>query len=372
MFGLVRPIWIAAGIAAVSAVAAPSGAAHASDRWTRPYPGVAHLHRSYGPFDYHLVTIDLRDPRVTFVSTPEEATLPRPSDPTPRHHWMRTTSFASLTGADIAINGNYYEIFHAAHSTCGFTMSGGHAWRSTYQDRRLDCFDSVGFGPRGRVAFFDSRDALFGPAPEAWVRDVLTGSPRLLRDGEVVAYTHPRHALSRNPRTAVGVSRDGRTLFLLVVNGREGHAQGMTCQEAARTLRSMGAWDAINLDGGGSSTLFIRREHGLVSRSADGFERPVGNHFGIAFRDPGDEPREPEAPAATRLAQRIVEGGRGTVVPERAMLPAPASAATHRPQPVGRSRAWSALATLVSSFAVGAIGARRRRPERDDRTAPRE
>jgi hypothetical protein len=113
-----------------------------------------------------------------------------------------------------------------------------------------------------------------------------------------VGYRHPRHALYRNPRTAIGVSKDGSTLFLLVVDGREGSAQGMTCRESATVLREHGAWNAINLDGGGSSALFIEREGGIVNHTGE-LERPVVNHLGFFFDDvPADE-IAPPASAAT-------------------------------------------------------------------------
>lgn len=346
---------IAASVAMATALLVSAHPSHATDRWSRPYPGVRHLHRTVGPFDYHVLSIDLTDPRVTFVTTPEAVTLPRASDDRPRHHWMQTTTFARMTGADIAINGNYYEISHAKHSTCGFTMSAGSAWHSTYADHRLDCVDSVGFGAHGRVTFFDSSDRLFGPAPEEWMRDVLTGSPRLLRDGEVVIATHPHHALSRNPRTAVGLSRDGHTLYLLVVNGREGHAQGMTCQEAARTLHAAGAWNAVNLDGGGSSSLYIRRERGLVSTSADGFERPVGNHFGIAFRD---APMGDVEPLREPVPRSLVAETAPPRVPLARLKFAKLAALASRSV---RDATRGSLATVLSSLAIGAITTRKRR-----------
>ena len=52
---------------------------------------------------------------------------------------------------------------------------------------------------------------------------------------------------------------------------------GMTCAEAAEALQRLGAHDAINLDGGGSSTLFIGREGGVVSHVGERWERPVSS-----------------------------------------------------------------------------------------------
>src|SRR6185437_4150143 len=59
----------------------------------------------------------------------------------------------------------------------------------------------------------------------------------------------------RNPRTAAGIARDGRRLILAVVDGREYQDAGMTLRETADLMRGLGARDAINLDGGGSTTM---------------------------------------------------------------------------------------------------------------------
>jgi hypothetical protein len=252
---------------------------HAQDTWSRPHPAVRHVHRIVGTLDWHLVTINLRHPGVRVVGTPSE--MLDPSAPGRGHAWRTTSAFAHTTGADIAVNANYYDIYNRAFTACGLTVSGGNVWDSTYVDRRLECWESVGFGSQGRVAFFDSHGKAFGPVPEAWMTEVVTGSPRVLARDEVLHYTEPHHALARNPRTLVGASSDRNTLFLMVVNGREGANKGVTCPEAARILQDFGASDAVNLDGGGSSTLYVRSEGGLVSHPADGVERAVGNHLGV-------------------------------------------------------------------------------------------
>lgn len=342
---------------AAIAVATP---ALAVDVWTAPYPGVRHLHRTWGRFDYHVVIVDLRNPRVQIVGTPESMALPRPGSTTPRHRWTRTTAFAAATGADIAINANYFDIHTRKHSVCGLTVSEGRVWRSTYDDARLECDDSIGFGPGGRAEVFDSRGALFGPVPAPWMSVVVTGSPRLLRDGQVVEYTHPRHALQRNPRTALGLSADRRTLYIMVVNGREGRALGMTGPEMARALLGLGAHDAINLDGGGSSALFIRREHGIVSHCADGSERDVGNHLGIVFRDPPPESEPPpksQAPSAPAVAAAPPPSPPPRPTSRRARPRVSAGATVSPKQPRGRS----ILAVVASVFVLGAGGIFRRR-----------
>lgn len=115
----------------------------------------------------------------------------------------------------------------------------------------------------------------------------VNGGPRLLRGGEVdipareEGFDFEPHYLehfgdSRHPRTVAGITADGR-LLLIVADGRQPvHSLGLSFQEAAAVARALGAVDAVNLDGGGSTALAIRGA--LVSRpSDDSGERPIGD-----------------------------------------------------------------------------------------------
>jgi hypothetical protein len=90
-------------------------------------------------------------------------------------------------------------------------------------------------------------------------REAVGGRPLLLRDSVVSAAVDTSGQASfiaRNPRTAVGVGRDGKRLILAVVDGRQmPYSDGMSLRELATLMRALGARDALNLDGGGSTTL---------------------------------------------------------------------------------------------------------------------
>ncbi|MBM4355808.1 MAG: phosphodiester glycosidase family protein, partial [Deltaproteobacteria bacterium] len=99
-----------------------------------------------------------------------------------------------------------------------------------------------------------------------WVPvEALSGGPRILREGRVSIETREERLTpgmkgwvpKRHPRTAAGTGGDGRTLFLLVAEGRLPHTEGMTAAEAACVLRHAGASDALLFDGGGSSSLLL-------------------------------------------------------------------------------------------------------------------
>ena len=97
----------------------------------------------------------------------------------------------------------------------------------------------------------------------------LGGGPTLVRDGEIVAGDSPRH-----PRTAVGYN--SHEILLVTVDGRQdGWSMGMTMVELARLMDDLGCIEALNLDGGGSTTMWVDGE--MVNRPSDGGQRRIAN-----------------------------------------------------------------------------------------------
>jgi hypothetical protein len=119
--------------------------------------------------------------------------------------------------------------------------------------------------------------------------DVVNGGPRLLRAGrrDITAaaegFRHPddptfylAFGVRRNPRTMAGITRHGHLLLVTADGHAPGYAVGLTFKEEARVMRALGARDAVNLDGGGSTTMAIRGR--LLNRPSDATgERPVGD-----------------------------------------------------------------------------------------------
>jgi exopolysaccharide biosynthesis protein len=90
----------------------------------------------------------------------------------------------------------------------------------------------------------------------------------------------------RHPRTAVGIAAGGRRVLLVAVDGRQRPwSDGMTLRELADLFLALGAPTAINLDGGGSTTLVVREPSGalrIANRPSDREgERPVGNALAV-------------------------------------------------------------------------------------------
>lgn len=107
------------------------------------------------------------------------------------------------------------------------------------------------------------------------VPTALGGGPVLIESGQLRVWDPP---LPRHPRTAIGWDRE--SLFLVVVDGRQaGLSVGMTFPELAALMKRLGCTEAMNLDGGGSSTLWLGGH--VMNSPSDGRERPVANCLAI-------------------------------------------------------------------------------------------
>jgi hypothetical protein len=105
--------------------------------------------------------------------------------------------------------------------------------------------------------------------------DIVSAGPLLIQNGEIdLSEKGFAHAAARHPRTAAGITRDGKLLFV-VVDGRSQASAGMTIAELAQFLQELGAYQAVNLDGGGSSTFYAQGR--IWNQPSDGRPRPVSD-----------------------------------------------------------------------------------------------
>lgn len=234
------------------------------------------------PMVIHVLKINMKTRGLRILITPPD----NPNSDKPLN--ARTTSqFLEQFDMDIAINGD------------GFSP-----WWSRGP---ADYYPHVGdpVAPRGEAA---SRGIVYGreaeePFPTLYISqkntlsfdapnkvyDAISGEARIVMGGSpVTGFTNTE----AHPRTAIGYSKNGKFLYLVVVDGRQPfYSQGMTLTELADLMIQLGAHDAMSLDGGGSSTMVIRGADGrprLLNSPIDqyipGRERPVANHFGIYFK----------------------------------------------------------------------------------------
>lgn len=269
-----RALAAAIVLGALGALSAPAAAATRTSS-TTPYPGVEHETWSEPaiPARIHVVRVNLTSAEITVRATRED------------DRGRTTSAFATAAGAQIAINGDYFA--PAGYVPDGLAMGDGAAWSSTADDAvsAVFRFGKVASRTDGLIIVPESVVAL-GDLP-SFTTGVVGGRPMLVRAGQAVTAfdCDDAGAMScvRAPRSALGLSDDNRTLWLVTVDGWQAGSLGMTAAELAGFLRDRGVRDAIALDGGGASTLFVANEGGVVNEPSDGVQRPVANHLGIVY-----------------------------------------------------------------------------------------
>ncbi|MDU5107482.1 phosphodiester glycosidase family protein [Clostridium sp.] len=120
------------------------------------------------------------------------------------------------------------------------------------------------------------------------IEEALGGNAILVKDGQV--FETPQTGADKEPRTAVGIKADGKVIFLTVDGRQEPYSTGLSMEELAELMISMGAVQALNLDGGGSTTHLSRTPGSDVldikNRPSDNSERSVANSWMIVSKEP--------------------------------------------------------------------------------------
>lgn len=108
--------------------------------------------------------------------------------------------------------------------------------------------------------------------------NVMTCGPILIQEGQQAKLNDNAFNNNRHPRSAVAITPEGRVI-LITIDGRNAQSAGMNLNELAFVLRIIGAKDALNLDGGGSTTLYIKKQtpSGIVNYPSD---NKVFDHYG--------------------------------------------------------------------------------------------
>jgi hypothetical protein len=251
-----------------AALCALPALARADDVWTTVAPGIQHLHRTTAdPQDYHVVLVDLTRPEIYLRATG------------PGENGQLTSSYAASVGALVAINGDLWDANNwNAYEPLGLAVGDSWKWRDdtdSWSFLACDPSKQCSYDPWGHLA----------PTSPRWWTAIGGMQDWLVIDGVPQAYA-PDPYQQRNPRTATGLTQDGKTLILLSVDGRSSVALGMNFAELTAVMMEFGAWNSINHDGGGSTTLVIGGS--VQNVPSDGAERVVANHLGVLISDHTD------------------------------------------------------------------------------------
>lgn len=229
-------------------------------QWSEIAPGVDYQHIVRDTIDVHVTRIDMRHPNTIVIAT----------DRTERG--LTVSELAKKTKAIAAINGDYFD---PQQNPIGKSVGAcGLWWKGSSVQRNQGL---VGVG-RGRAEIQRNTQKT-----KWWMRGAVSGWPMLVENCEVIHDLPGSDTFTRapHPRTAVGKSRDGRMLYFVVADGRRTGVPGMTLPELAEFLvNELGVCEAMNLDGGGSSAMWIGDK--IVNRPSDTTgERKVGNHLAV-------------------------------------------------------------------------------------------
>lgn len=179
-----------------------------------------------------------------------------------------TSALAQRHGALGAINGSYFDVKALTPATYVVDDRVQEGRTVQAEEYRTDGVVAV----RGR-----HKVMILPKAPER-CREVLASGPLLLQGGSPVREEWPQDSFfsSRHPRTVMGIKSDGWVYFVVIDGRSRGQAAGVTIPEAVQVALMLGLDDAINLDGGGSSTLWCEGL-GVISHPCDNRKF---NHYG--------------------------------------------------------------------------------------------
>jgi uncharacterized protein YigE (DUF2233 family) len=274
--------------------ASPARAEVKVGAWSPVFRGVEFAAGSADAAEPHrqevrVVRIDLRTPGVELFATPSNGDAPLETTS------ETTAEFLLHHKLQVAINANFYApcCTPGDKDLLGLAMSKGEV---------VSPPRGTGIGNVALVITRDNRAHIVQtpdefPTQPYWT--AVAGSSIVLVDGKRPEFPQTEFNKTAHPRSAVGVSKDGRYLFLLVIDGRQpDYSEGAPIEDVADWLKRFGAHDGLNLDGGGSTALVradgdksvtLNRPSGVALGSSENAgkagaerqQRSNGNNLGV-------------------------------------------------------------------------------------------
>jgi len=224
----------------------------------------------------YAMRVDLKAPGISFVSSRHSGTKAAVSD--------TVSDFAKKTHAQVAINAGFFSPCCLEHeedkNILGVSVSEG---KIVSPPSAKDEYNAA------LLITQQNEASITTVSPDMDLSRVFTavaGSAIIVQKGENTGTVNQLNkAAYANPRTAVGVSKDGRYLYLVVIDGRKpGYSMGTSNSETAEVMIALGAYTALNLDGGGSTTMVKSDEQGnveTVNHPSGGAERFDASALGV-------------------------------------------------------------------------------------------
>jgi hypothetical protein len=291
--------WLTAGGLAATAAPVPGP-------WVPIFKGVEHAGGTNVPGQagsfprlqvVYCERVDLTDPDVRLFTTPRAANYVAESRETLS---LTVPDFLKQNHLQVACDANFYDANPGGADpssegvSCdvlGLQISNG----------TVVSADSVGDNRYAALLFTTNNQPSFvfvnrPPGTNtAGIQTAITGYYPIVSNGvnigAAASISYPDSNIhGEQPRTAFGVSQDNRYLLILTIDGRQdGYSEGALDSETAYWMLAFGAWNAINMDGGGSTALYISDaagnpvavNHSSYLAAGYGHERYIGSHFGV-------------------------------------------------------------------------------------------
>lgn len=265
--------------------------------WTPLFQGIEHANGVRSPGDgdsgnlfVSVLRIDLRDPDIRLLTTPPVSNR---LDGVRETLSQGVSMFLASNKVQVAVNANFFNTldqFETPFLTMnvdGVQISEGRVV-STADASSADRLCSIYFSTNNQASVYFTNNYPRAASTEG-VFTAVTGGYALVKDGVSVANNRTSPINGLDPRTAFGISQDGRYLLLMTIDGRQpGWSDGCEDEETAEWLIRFGAANAMNMDGGGSVTMSMEDCLGLPTRlnrpsylSLRNRERYIGSHFGV-------------------------------------------------------------------------------------------
>lgn len=179
---------------------------------------------------------------------------------------LATSEIAQENNGTVAINGSFFDLSKTGGSVL-FLQEDGKVIQETHDKIEFINEGAYAMDTSGVISILKrDGDWSYSPAYD----DIIVSGPLLIHDNELCNLDSVRFNRIRNPRTAIGITDDYH-LILFTVDGRHAEAAGMNMWELQSFMHELGCSAALNLDGGGSTTMYIKgkSENGLVNYPSD-------------------------------------------------------------------------------------------------------
>ncbi len=249
--------------------------------YTPVYQGIseatATIQASAGTAYSYVMQINLDAPGIGFTTTP--LTAGGSAGGSVETTSQTTAQFLQATGTQVAINANTFNTCCSTTAPASETLNG-----LAISNGQLVSPDSAGTADLLLSATNQASMVAGGTANLSGITNAIAGFGYVVQNGKNVASAASGANTASDPRMLVGLSENDQYLYLVAVDSGSSDGNGLTGSEEANLMLDLGVYNAINLDGGGSTSMVVQGANGkpdVLENPFTGAERYDGNNLGV-------------------------------------------------------------------------------------------